>query len=222
PGTGRVRVGAPARAGRVLHRPDRPVAHAQRHPGRGGVRLFPRPGPGRGRRGGPDGPAAHPAGDAGPLPLPADPLGGGGRWGPGARAAGGPGDPGHRGPVRAGRAGLRRAGRVVGRGVAPVTAPATGPAGHPVTTSPIDPATGSAAGPAAVVADPAAPERRSGRARWCLGTRLLVAATLIWVVFLALHAVLSGRWWFWLVVELAPPILLVIVPLPLLMVTPLA
>lgn len=96
-----------------------------------------------------------------------------------------------------------------------MTASRIGPAGRSVVTSPPDPAVASAAGPAAR-------ERRPGRARWCLGTRLLVAATLIWVVFLALHAVLSGRWWFWLVVELAPPVLLVVVPLLLLVVTPLA
>lgn len=116
---------------------------------------------------------------------------------------------------------------------APITGSRSGPDGRPV-TSPTGPAatsvTGSATGsaaaspaaPAAGGAGQAAPGHRPGRARWCLGTRLLVAATLTWAVFLALHAVLSGRWWLWLVVELAPPILLVVVPSLLLAVTPLA
>ncbi|MER5650279.1 endonuclease/exonuclease/phosphatase family protein [Streptosporangium sp. NPDC002524] len=60
------------------------------------------------------------------------------------------------------------------------------------------------------------------RARWCLGTRLLVAGTAAWAVFVAAHVLLTGRWWFWLVVESMPPVTLVVVPLLLLAVTPLA
>ncbi|MGW4639511.1 endonuclease/exonuclease/phosphatase family protein [Sphaerisporangium sp. NPDC004334] len=63
---------------------------------------------------------------------------------------------------------------------------------------------------------------RQPRARWCLGTRLVVAATLAWAALLVAHALLSGRWWLWLVVELAPPILLPVVPLALLVLTPFA
>lgn len=58
--------------------------------------------------------------------------------------------------------------------------------------------------------------------QWCLGTRLLVAGTAGWLVFLAAHALLAGRWWFWLVVEVMPPIVLVLVPVAMLAVTPLA
>ncbi|MFF3500216.1 endonuclease/exonuclease/phosphatase family protein [Streptomyces sp. NPDC003247] len=58
--------------------------------------------------------------------------------------------------------------------------------------------------------------------RWCLGTRLLVAATAVWALLLALHLLLAGRWWLWVVVEATPPLTLVAVPLLLLALVPLA
>lgn len=113
---------------------------------------------------------------------------------------------------------------------APATGPRTGPADRldpapasgPAAASATGPVTAPASGPTTAAAGPEGAAPRPARARWCLGTRLLVAATLLWAVFLALHAALSGRWWFWLLVELAPPVLLVVVPLLLLAVTPLA
>ncbi len=57
---------------------------------------------------------------------------------------------------------------------------------------------------------------------WCLGTRLLVTATLIWLVLLTAHALLTGRWWLWLIAEAVPPVSLVLVPMLLLVATPLA
>src|SRR5690606_17235709 len=67
-------------------------------------------------------------------------------------------------------------------------------------------------------------EQRPGpvRRRWCLGTRLVVAATAVWAVVLTLHVLLVDRWWPWLIFEVAPPLILVVVPLLLLVVTPLA
>ncbi|MGC0332344.1 endonuclease/exonuclease/phosphatase family metal-dependent hydrolase [Streptomyces sp. SAI-170] len=62
----------------------------------------------------------------------------------------------------------------------------------------------------------------SVKPRWCLGTRLLVGASVLWAVLLVLHVLLAGRWWPWLVVEAVPPVALVAVPLLLLALTPLA
>ncbi|MFC6082683.1 endonuclease/exonuclease/phosphatase family protein [Sphaerisporangium aureirubrum] len=67
-------------------------------------------------------------------------------------------------------------------------------------------------------ADPRSPPR----ARWCLGTRLVVAATAAWTVYVLAHALLHGRWWLWMVAEFAPPLIMVLVPLALLAVVPLA
>jgi len=58
--------------------------------------------------------------------------------------------------------------------------------------------------------------------RWCRGTKLLVAAAVVWVVFLAAHLLLAGRWWLWGVVETMPPLTILVVPLALLALTPLA
>ncbi|MDB1087434.1 endonuclease/exonuclease/phosphatase family protein [Streptomyces sp. ACA25] len=58
--------------------------------------------------------------------------------------------------------------------------------------------------------------------RWCLGTRLLVGATVGWIAFLTAHVLLSGRWWPWLVPEALPPLTLLLVPLLLLALVPLA
>ncbi|HEX6500004.1 MAG TPA: endonuclease/exonuclease/phosphatase family protein [Micromonosporaceae bacterium] len=66
---------------------------------------------------------------------------------------------------------------------------------------------------------PAPPGRAgTGRSR----TRLLVAATAAWTVFVVLHILLTDRWWPWLVVEATPPLALVAVPLLLLVLVPLA
>ncbi|MFE7561432.1 endonuclease/exonuclease/phosphatase family protein [Kitasatospora sp. NPDC057500] len=46
--------------------------------------------------------------------------------------------------------------------------------------------------------------------------RLLAAATGLWAVFLLLDLVVSGRWWFWLIPGLAPPLLFLAVPVALL------
>uniref|UniRef100_UPI003F4956A3 endonuclease/exonuclease/phosphatase family protein n=1 Tax=Nonomuraea bangladeshensis TaxID=404385 RepID=UPI003F4956A3 len=59
-------------------------------------------------------------------------------------------------------------------------------------------------------------------ARWCAGTRILVATTVAWVVLLVLHVCLAGRWWLWYVVEAIPPLAAVAVPLLLLALVPLA
>ncbi|MQY09978.1 hypothetical protein SRB5_00820 [Streptomyces sp. RB5] len=57
---------------------------------------------------------------------------------------------------------------------------------------------------------------------WCWGTRLLVAGTALWSVFLALHVLLVGRWWPWHVFEIVPPLALMAVPLLLLGLAPFA
>ncbi|MFD9597176.1 endonuclease/exonuclease/phosphatase family protein [Kitasatospora sp. NPDC059973] len=49
-----------------------------------------------------------------------------------------------------------------------------------------------------------------------LGPRSLVAVTACWGVFLLLDRLLSGRWWFWLIPDLAPPLLFLAVPVLLL------
>lgn len=69
---------------------------------------------------------------------------------------------------------------------------------------------------------PAAPTVVDADQRWCLGTRLLVATTAAWVVFLVLHTLLADRWWPWLAVEATPPLTAVVVPLLLLALVPLA
>ncbi|WNV87208.1 endonuclease/exonuclease/phosphatase family protein [Umezawaea sp. Da 62-37] len=58
--------------------------------------------------------------------------------------------------------------------------------------------------------------------RWCRGTKLLVAASVVWVVFLAAHLLLAGRWWLWSAVETMPPMVILLVPLVLLALAPLA
>lgn len=60
------------------------------------------------------------------------------------------------------------------------------------------------------------------RRRWCLGTRLVVAASLAWLLFVVLHRLLSGRTGLWAPLDLIPPFLLVAVPTILLAVAPLA
>ena len=85
-------------------------------------------------------------------------------------------------------------------------------------------ATEDGASPLAARDGAARDEQRPGRAgrRWCLGTRLVVAATAVWAIVLTLHVLLVDRWWPWLIFEVAPPLTMVAVPLLLLVVTPLA
>lgn len=51
------------------------------------------------------------------------------------------------------------------------------------------------------------------RRRWCAGTRIAVAIGTAWLGFVGLHYLLSGNWWVWELVELLPPVGLVISPL---------
>lgn len=60
------------------------------------------------------------------------------------------------------------------------------------------------------------------RRRWCWGTRLVVAATTLWSLFLVTHLLVSGRTPLWTPAEAAPPLLFVAVPVALLVVAPLA
>jgi endonuclease/exonuclease/phosphatase (EEP) superfamily protein YafD len=60
------------------------------------------------------------------------------------------------------------------------------------------------------------PSPPSPVARWRMSTRLVVAATVAWAVFLVLHVLLTGYWWPWLIVETTPPPALVVVPVLLL------
>ncbi|MDG6106279.1 endonuclease/exonuclease/phosphatase family protein [Dactylosporangium aurantiacum] len=56
--------------------------------------------------------------------------------------------------------------------------------------------------PAPALARPAGPRRR----------RLVVALSVAWLVFAVLNAVLSGRWWPWLLPDLLPPLVFALVP----------
>lgn len=60
------------------------------------------------------------------------------------------------------------------------------------------------------------------RRRWCLGTRLVIVATVGWLTFVALHLTLSGRTPLWAPVDLIPPLAFVAVPLVLLVAAPFA
>jgi hypothetical protein len=60
------------------------------------------------------------------------------------------------------------------------------------------------------------PEMAATGRRWCTGTRLLVAATAAWTIFLVLHILFAGRWWPWFIFESTPPLTAVAVPLLLL------
>lgn len=59
--------------------------------------------------------------------------------------------------------------------------------------------------------------RPANRPRWCRATRLLVAATAAWWLYLVLHWVLSGRFWLWLIPAAAPPMVFLAAPLLLLL-----
>ncbi|WP_055552675.1 endonuclease/exonuclease/phosphatase family protein [Streptomyces sp. NBRC 110028] len=68
---------------------------------------------------------------------------------------------------------------------------------------------------------PDGPPDRPPTGRRRTATRLLVAATAAWTVFLVLLVLLAGRWWPWNIVQLIPPLTLVVVPLLLLCLVPL-
>lgn len=55
--------------------------------------------------------------------------------------------------------------------------------------------------------------------RWCWGTRLTVAVTTLWSAFLLAHLVLSGRVWWWSLIEMVPPFALLVAPFLLAVVT---
>jgi len=71
--------------------------------------------------------------------------------------------------------------------------------------------------------DPAGDERTSREAPrrpWCRGSRLLVGTACGWLAVVVLHLLLSGRWWAWALVDLAPPLLYAAIPVLLLAAVP--
>ncbi|MGR6918147.1 endonuclease/exonuclease/phosphatase family protein [[Actinomadura] parvosata] len=60
------------------------------------------------------------------------------------------------------------------------------------------------------------------RRRWCLGTKLVVTASVAWLLFVLCHLLASGRTSLWAPIELIPPPLFLLVPALLLVVAPLA
>jgi hypothetical protein len=60
------------------------------------------------------------------------------------------------------------------------------------------------------------------RRRWCLGTKLVVIATVAWTLFLIAHLLASGRTSLWAPIDLLPPLLFLVVPALLMIVAPLA
>ncbi|GII79527.1 hypothetical protein Sru01_45090 [Sphaerisporangium rufum] len=73
----------------------------------------------------------------------------------------------------------------------------------------------------AAVPPPAGPAGRPRR-RWCLGTRLVVAASAGWLAFVLCHLLASGRTPLWAPLDLIPPVLFLAVPALLMVVAPLA
>ncbi|MEV8450293.1 endonuclease/exonuclease/phosphatase family protein [Streptomyces parvus] len=61
-------------------------------------------------------------------------------------------------------------------------------------------------------ADPGTPAEREERVRRWPG-RLLLAVAVLWALFVAARALLSGRWWAWNGLGLAPPVLHLLFPL---------
>ncbi|QSB12901.1 endonuclease/exonuclease/phosphatase family protein [Natronosporangium hydrolyticum] len=51
------------------------------------------------------------------------------------------------------------------------------------------------------------------RRRWCRGTWVAVALAATWLGLVCLHLLISGRWWGWTFVDLAPPLIFAVVPL---------
>lgn len=60
------------------------------------------------------------------------------------------------------------------------------------------------------------------RRRWCWGTKLVVTASVAWLLFVLCHLLASGRTSLWAPLELIPPLLFLVVPALLLVVAPLA
>ncbi len=60
------------------------------------------------------------------------------------------------------------------------------------------------------------PDSVSPRRWWFPAPRALVGVTGLWAVFLLLDRLANGRWWFWLIPGLAPPLLFLAVPVTLL------
>ncbi|MFC4536179.1 endonuclease/exonuclease/phosphatase family protein [Sphaerisporangium dianthi] len=60
------------------------------------------------------------------------------------------------------------------------------------------------------------------RRRWCLGTKLVVTASVAWLLFVAAHLLASGRTSLWAPIELIPPLLFLVVPALLMIVAPMA
>ncbi|MEV0233734.1 endonuclease/exonuclease/phosphatase family protein [Nonomuraea sp. NPDC050786] len=60
------------------------------------------------------------------------------------------------------------------------------------------------------------------RRRWCWGTKLVVTASVAWLLFVLCHLLASGRTSLWAPLELIPPLLFLVVPALLMAVAPLA
>jgi endonuclease/exonuclease/phosphatase family metal-dependent hydrolase len=60
------------------------------------------------------------------------------------------------------------------------------------------------------------------RRRWCLGTKMVVTASVAWLLFVITHLLVSGRIALWTPVALVPPLLFLVVPALLMIVAPLA
>ncbi|RCG26243.1 hypothetical protein DQ384_30240 [Sphaerisporangium album] len=60
------------------------------------------------------------------------------------------------------------------------------------------------------------------RRRWCRGTKLVVTASVAWLLFVVCHLLASGRTSLWAPVDLIPPLLFLAVPALLMIVAPLA
>ena len=58
------------------------------------------------------------------------------------------------------------------------------------------------------------------RRRWCPGTRVLVGLAVVWLGFAVAQWLLTGRWWFWLLVDVVPPFVLLAVPALLILSVP--
>ncbi|MDX2542804.1 endonuclease/exonuclease/phosphatase family protein [Streptomyces sp. WI04-05B] len=76
----------------------------------------------------------------------------------------------------------------------------------------------SASDPVPPESDPVRPDSDPAATppRWCLYTRLLLAAGAGWLVLLLLQYALSGRWWAMMALNLEPPVAFLAVPLLLL------
>lgn len=60
---------------------------------------------------------------------------------------------------------------------------------------------------------PAEPAAAKSKRRWCRWTRLVVVLTALWSAVLLAHLLLSGRVWWWSLIEMVPPFALLVPPL---------